>query len=1092
MSEPKTNIPKFVSFRSKPAPPGSPKPNKDEEKRHASEQKDGSSIQEDRMRHHRHRRSKSRQRDHKHKSAFQNVAKPTTSKDEALEFFLVDRKGDVNNLVYGSIHRYNVPSFHRSGAGGVLGAPSNLKIDRNYDDEMGIVLSNRTHLGSNFREKYVFSNIDRDKPRLLKIRHKLEAEPSVNIESDYISLQGTKERKRHRGDLRDFSGSEQDEVDYRSIHGKVKAHDQLMEDDLQYATESETSGSETGRAIKVDQLSRQKTADLSRKVEQYPHDIDAWIALIEHQDTLIGAGDGHRRATNAEIRSTADIKIHMYEKALEKARSLPDRERLLLGLMSEGSKVWEIKAQSEKWEQISKDNIESLVLWKSYVAFKQTTFSTFRYEEVKEVFVKRIKLLTAAISSAGPEKDESLYQQLFYVFLRLTLYVRESGYSELAVGIWQGLLEFNFFAPNPTESPFRRLAQFREFWESEVPRIGEPNALGWSHFMENKISSEPPEPVADNAVQPLDNRTIFESWATSEQLQGRASRVPARTMDEVMEDDPFRVILASDLEDYLVPLPPDSETLRRSLLNAFLLFCHLPPVENLTDGTKGIPSYDKFIKGDLLECLSANTWQDSKTRDHNLLENTKSDIKSIFKTPVSRFASSSESMFARYWFNKLYSWTVYYSGDNGPVSYKWLRTALQQLTRVCSSDDIGEYYLSFEWRNEPDTIKKVSKALLRQYPSSLRLYNAYGMIEYSRGNRQVANGVFTAALDMSKSMPEGDRKYTIILWNSWIWASLEDIENDTALRRLLAIANTSPDVSVAATGLLKAKQHLSSNRDCFLMLGDARIAIVYAECIALLDYLSSRSDLETQSNDQGDINAALSAYSSFSQTLINRGLASSTPHELLLQSTARLLYHHARIGPFRPALLREHLTSFLTLFPQNTIFLSLYAFNESRLRIDNRVRSILLSTILTPQNDTITSRVFAIHFEIVHGTIHSVRATFENALSSPVATSCAGLWRCYLMYCLGTPQFHSQVKDVWYRALRACPWAKELYVLGFERLEGLVEFEELKGTWRVMGEKELRVHIDLEDKFEEISELDNKSSVQGQIKGIGADVVGKP
>lgn len=159
-----------------------------------------------------------------------------------------------------------------------------------------------------------------------------------------------------------------------------------------------------------------------------------------------------------------------------------------------------------------------------------------------------------------------------------------------------------------------------------------------------------------------------------------------------------------------------------------------------------------------------------------------------------------------------------------------------------------------------------------------------------------------------------------------------------------------------------------------------------------------------------------------SQTLTHRDHSQSPSHELLLQSAARLLYHHARIGPFRPVLLRERLSHFITIFPQNTIFLSLYTWNESRLRIDNRVRNILISTVLTPQNDVLTSRLFAIYYEIGYGTIHSVRSAFEHAVKSPVSKSSAGLWKFYILYCLETQQFRSKVKDIWYRALRACPW----------------------------------------------------------------------
>lgn len=58
-------------------------------------------------------------------------------------------------------------------------------------------------------------------------------------------------------------------------------------------------------------------------------------------------------------------------------------------------------------------------------------------------------------------------------------------------------------------------------------------------------------------------------------------------------------------------------------------------------------------------------------------------------------------------------------------------------------------------------------------------------------------------------------------------------------------------------------------------------------------------------------------------------------------------------------------------------------------------------------------------------------------------------------------------------------------MLGFERLEGLVEFGELKGTWRVMVEKELRVHVDLEDTFDEIGELDDKNHEREKVKKLG-------
>ena len=70
---------------------------------------------------------------------------------------------------------------------------------------------------------------------------------------------------------------------------------------------------------------------------------------------------------------------------------------------------------------------------------------------------------------------------------------------------------------------------------------------------------------------------------------------------------------------------------------------------------------------------------------------------------------------------------------------------------------------------------------------------------------------------------------------------------------------------------------------------------------------------------------------------------------------------------------------------------------------------------------------------------------------------------------------------MWHRALRACPWAKELYIVGFEKLGDKMRFGDLKSTWRIMGEKELRVHVDLEDRFDEIGELETSNTVPRRV-----------
>lgn len=207
------------------------------------------------------------------------------------------------------------------------------------------------------------------------------------------------------------------------------------------------------------------------------------------------------------------------------------------------------------------------------------------------------------------------------------------------------------------------------------------------------------------------------------------------------------------------------------------------------------------------------------------------------------------------------------------------------------------------------------------------------------------------------------------------------------------------------------------------------------------------------------------------------------------------------------------------LHPHNTIFLSLFAWNESRNRIEERVRGVIrdITTIATTQatkHDNIlntqvpiTSHLFSIYTELnrpvyAGSTLHSVRAAFEKAIADPTSdssnpdrptnTSNTGahsnltLWKLYILFELSRDNIN-RAKAIFYRALRACPWSKELVMLAFTHLRADVVkhhrtsmggkakvkeegmgFEELRRVYNVLVEKELRVHVDIEGVLDEI------------------------
>lgn len=1018
------------------------------------------------------RRHRNRHRSHREKRPRRHSPPPVEELKQAeksLTSYFIDVKGDRQNIVYGSIHRYDVPSFYRIGGGRVIGAGKHLRMNRDMvNDGKGIMLEVRVGVGTG-REKYVFSRLEKKGQRLLRVLPQVSTDLEQN--ADYIPI--TKTRKRAT-ESESEDASDDSESHYRSIEGKAKPDRAPPDRDFEYISDSDSSGPESARrTLAFDKLLRQTTIDLSRAVEQRPRDVEAWFELIRHQDSLLGhAETGRRKVTAAEKRSTADIKIHLYEKALHNIGSdVKAKERLLLGLMEEGAKFWDYKTQSEKWKRVSQENMNSLLLWRQYLNFQQGNFNAFQYDKARTVYVDRIRLLKKELNDVldSPENRRIHAEHLIYALLRATILIRQSGYTELAVAIWQGLLELN--APGVgahTEAE----SLLKEFWESELPRIGEAGASGLLHFTNNRDTIGTSEPSVDAQVEPpTDQQDLFGTWLMAEQSRTTASRQPARTMDEVAEDDPFRVILWSDVEDFVVDFAGYSSAfpaVRQLLCDAFLMFCGLPPMLD-----------DCF-------CSTRQWWNESFVRDGlvNLYSPRQKETSAI-AIPFSGIAGdpaassafddnaipSPEVLFARPLRGAyLKSWIeVYGSNSDAPIRYEFVRNVIDQVVGIYKSEPLAEYMLAFEVQNRSLTVKKTAKQLLKIFPGSSRLYNDYALAEAACGNWKVAQSVLEAALSTPIDSEDSDQK--IDLWKTWTWLSLDAGDLLRAYKCLLTIPSgqvssiDSIDVN-SPTLLLKCNQYLTSRQEFLVGNGKYRLAYIYSECLVLLTYVGP-------DGAQRNIDASITALQKYIHNfqLQNSIPESSLAAELLCQSAARLLQYHITNSRFyTPAIVRSFLEDSLASFPQNTMLLSLYAFNERHLRIEDRVRSLLIRKILDPENDCMSSRLFAIAHEISNGNVHSLRAAFENAVESRACASNASLWKQYVLFCKSTKEYRKQAVDVFYRGMRACPWSKQYMMVVFEELRDDMAFGELRGVYKLISEKELRLHVDLEDRLDEWDE----------------------
>ncbi|KAK2739204.1 hypothetical protein FQN57_006647 [Myotisia sp. PD_48] len=1078
----KAPIPKFSSFKLPTPQPSAP--GKDTQ-REAKEKPSRSAGRLERV-----DASKSHERHSKEKSRDRRIQTPSDKdprynqldeqrhdslpNDEGL--FVFDGKGDKNNVTFGSLHKYNIPRYYRSGANRVLGLPSTYTINQELGTRTTIVIqSSGTHNGSS---KHKRRDLWKGITKFPRRQHPARTQTLMgsSLEQDYIPLDSHGSNKRRRIDDVLPSGEimppEFNELpDYRSVEGKAKPD----QPDLEFDGDSDTDLEFNSEGARL------RNVSLFRQVEDNPNDIQAWLQLIDHQGYLVGVVDseGSHKYTTSEKRSIADMKISLYEKAL---RTIPHQAlhtRLILGMMEEGAVLWDRTKLADTWKSMLESHPGHISLWIKYLDFQQTDFAKFSYEKCRSVFLACLEINRRHIN----DTERNVIN--IYLLLRLSLFMRETGFSEHAIGLWQALLEYNFcrpekFTSKPDVEAMR--AEFLQFWDSETPRIGEEDSKGW-----NQEDGNQPSPKTDTDVPSAEGVDIFESWVTREQGLANLSVLPARTLDDVREDDPYRVILSFDIADFLVDL--SDPAVAKLLVNAFLIFCRLPP-QTALEQHKSISHWrtDPYFCNHILDDTGniVTKWFVSEDPDCD-----SSSQQVPFRFPHCSIACNLDALFGdgTTWFSMFDLWKSTYMNDSNLAYTDWVRRALKALVSRFPEDDmLAEYVVAFEYTLSPVGAKKFAKSLLKVRSSSIRLYNAYAVIETRNGQLATAEKVWATALTMSQNFPETTNLEHVLLWRTWAWESLNSKQYSKALRLILAIPQKNVDLGgfSSETGLtakvlpadfLKSQRYLSDIQAHGLSFGNARIFSDSTDCLAILLYLTR----------DYDITSAMDVYREAERRLQGQKLETFGVLESIHQTKARLLLHHMKQHRvYKVAQIREEISQSISLFPQNTILLDVLGFTESRSRIDDRVRVVLRQQMnqfgrekqITDPVQSITQPflipyLFAIYSELHRGvsagsTVHSARAAFENAASSESRQFCAGLWKLYILFELRLGE-RQKARHVFFRSIRACPWSKQLILLAYHE-PGLREemgFDRLKKLWDVFGERELRTHIDLEELIDE-------------------------
>ncbi|KNG44420.1 DUF1740-domain-containing protein [Stemphylium lycopersici] len=1008
-----TNVPKFSSFR--PKPKVASEPPKIPQHHDHSEQ-----PSKDRSR----RRSPSPSRKSREKQA--PADKP----------YFSDRRGDADVLRYGTLNRYDIPPYRRYGHGFILGLSLHQKIDREHstDKKISVTPAKRKRQ----QRLLIDKRANRSGERTLRLVQ--TSNDVADLNQDFVLLSTNAKRETEDGDGED---EETPETDYRGIEGPKST--EPADPDTQYESDAE---------IAIDVEVTRKNSELSRHIKEFPEDVSGWMALISHQEAMLKLERPNVELTSSDKAHLADIRITTYEEALRKIGKNPQHQLCLYkGLLKEAERAWDGAKLANKWKDVLVKHPDNVELWMMYLDFVQSRFTSFKYEECRAVFSKCIESLRTNTKHASPPA-------LLHIFLRLTSMTHDAGYQELAIAVWQALLEIRIFRPEADASP----EAFEAFWDSEVPRIGEPEAKGWKNY-------NPGDEALSLELAPLSKKNLsdsfFEDFQKRETEATEKLRLPGRTSEEVAGDDAFHTIFFDDVAPYLKLIPDDVPL--TLLIEAFLCFCGLPPLSKYATHQRDWWS-DPFLQ---------RHWASSPPREEQSSEFTQT-LQSFLNCPSGSFCMTTELLFDQS-----------FSLEGIGLNVDFIRRLLKLLVSDPSSDDLfGEYLLAFELCHFPHEVFKTAKRLLKTQPSNLCLYNAYGIIEARLGNSEKADQAFRIVLSTQAGISAHLNAQALKLFHSWVWEALDRGKHKDAFWRLVSLSS----ITTANTTQDQPDERLVAiARDTFSVLGglalsdqDYATAILSTSLSALLVYFTHKHEAEP----------ALDYHSGTSLYLTSLSATSAPFAELHAQHIARLLIHHLTYAPIvKPALVRTTLEPLISQFPNNTILLSLYAANEARFAIDDRVRGVMQHSALhRPDENSIARWAFAIRYEVLRGEIagstsHSVRALYKRATDASGA-HCPALWTAYLRFELAQlaqersrqcslqkprrdskkskwdiriEEAEQRVKDTFYAGLRHLPGCKGFAMLAFTEAKDVFGGEEMWRVGRILVEKEMRLYVDLDD-----------------------------
>ncbi|OJA16132.1 hypothetical protein AZE42_00089 [Rhizopogon vesiculosus] len=944
------------------------------------------------------------------------------SKWDSRPVFFSDRKGDQLNVTYGGIHAGDIPKYHIVNRGrSILGLDGHWTIYRKGGRGIEITIG-RSHKQPSLTDS--------------SVRTLLAAPPSRRL----IGPGDSYRYEEVDGFLRLPSGRHHKAADdYRSI---TRQEDHL-DSDSQSSASDDSSGDESGTLIlTAHQLSLKA---LEQQLAADPSSVETWLLLLSHSLSNIPLTSKNAPKARAEV--TLSI--------LTRARAAHSHNRssriLFLKYLRAGEEVWHESKTKAEWEEALK--LGGIEVWMEWLEWRIRTTAG----GIDTLVTDASRILTALASS---EVDG------LRVLWRVAVAFQQAGYHERATALFQAQAELTFEVPQslyglPLDS---QLESLEEFWESEVPRAGEPGAKGWGDWISRGRPDNSGSSLKAVVQMEVDEQSNdpYVQWHHDESSIDCTSHIPARSMDKRSESDPYATVLLSDIKALLLPLHTEGAKNAFRLIWLSVLGLHIP---GLAEKLSQVSWDDRW----------SYTYLSSFSRLQSIFPGAAGQRRMIadshagtligrereFSSAFGPLKEWSRDVFGPLeWVGKE-KWRMWTVIDLQGVDQDFIRAIFKQLR--CGSEDYewDLYALAFEAGVNIKSALKLSRIFLSTARDSLPHWAAHARLEHLRDHIDDARKVYQTVLVASQHPPT--QPFVGQLW--WDWAEMEWLSGD----QNAALRVIQRSVNIEGTGgmmILRVKRSLDDTINGTHERWKDREA--WIKLRALLELLTSSSQ-----------DATLAIFDSQPAANDNE---SAGPRESMMVASLILLYNHSVIlrSPTPPTVLRDRLQVAIDTYPSNSLVLAMFLEAEKGHGIWGRVRAQLgQSTFDRGTTEKSVSRRIAEIWVAGWETgrwqseIERTRSGLAAAAESERTKGSAILWRVILEFEIRVGELQ-RAKKLLYRAL---------YMLAFGPLRSAFSARELDAFVEIMAERGIRMRKGV-DEYVESRKTNVGDEVGSESEGV--------